>query len=160
MGVTTALRQEIKRQFFPLMQERGFVLDPSDAPHLLRFRRLTSTEAQIVEIRWDKNGRPRFVVNFGRCSKDGVVIRGEHFAVEKIYAGWLSGGGRLQPGRSRTTAGWFRQDMPLLTRLFSSERLVAPSHVVAQLMLLHGELDEYWSHGTVGPHLQIHSNGV
>jgi Ni,Fe-hydrogenase III small subunit len=71
----------------------------------LPFRRIRSTEAQIVEIQWEKYGNPRFVVNFGRCPKDGVVFRGEHFPVEKIYAGWLVGGGRLKPGHGRTTAG-------------------------------------------------------
>jgi hypothetical protein len=160
MGVTTGLRQEIKSQFFPFMQQRGFVLDQRDAPRFLRFRRITSTEAQIVEIQWEKHGRPRFAINFGRCSKDGVVIRGERFPVEKIYASWLLGRGRLQPGRKKTSGGWFRQDKPFFTRLFSSEKRIYPATVIAQLISLYPEVEEYWERGTVGQHLTIYSFGV
>jgi hypothetical protein len=160
MEVTTALRQEAKSQFFPLMQQRGFVLDERDAPNFLRFRRITPTEAHIVEIQWEKYGRPRFAINFGRCSKDGVVIRGERFPVEKISANWLLGSGRLQPGRKKTVGGWFRQDKPLVTRLFSSEKQVPASKVIAQLISLYPEVEEYWERGTVGQHLTIYSFGV
>jgi len=160
MGVTTALRQEIKSQFFPLMQQRGFVLDLRDAPHFLRFLRVTTTEAHMVEIQWEKNGLPRFAINFGRCSKDGVVIRGERFPIEKISANWLLGSGRLQPGRKKSVGGWFRQDKPLITRLFSSEKRVPPSEVVAQLISLYPEVEEYWERGKVGQHLTIYSFGA
>lgn len=156
MGVTTALRQEIRSRFFPFMQQRGFVLDQQDAPSFWRFRRITATEAHIVEIQWEKYGRRRFVVNFGRCPKDGLSLRGEHIPVEKISAGWLDGGGRLRPGSSRTTAGWFRQDKPLLNRLFSSEKLVPASQVVSQLMMLFPEIEEYWERGAIGKHVTIH----
>jgi hypothetical protein len=68
--------------------------------------------------------------------------------------------GRLQLGRSRTTAAWFRQDKPLLRRLFSSEKVVSSLQVIAQPISVYPELDEYRAHGTADEHLPIQLFGV
>ena len=160
MGKTTELRHELKRRFLPALERAGFELDLSDAPRLFRFRRMDTTEAHILEIQWEKYGRPRFVLNFGRCPSSGVYVRGEHFPIERVLAGWLKDGGRLQPKSGAGVGSWFRQDKPLIMRLFSSEKLFPVAAVVDEVLTLYPEIEGYWSHGQIGPHLRISSHGI
>lgn len=154
MGKTTELRREIKRAFVPLALERGFVLDQKNAPNFLEFKRIVGAQAQLFDIQWEKYGRPRFVLNFGVCPSSGLTIRGRHFAVEELLAGWLPGG-RLQPGSGPGVSSWFRQDKPFVQALFSSSKLRQPHEVVAQLLELFPEVEAYWETGKIGKHLRV-----
>jgi hypothetical protein len=155
MGKTTDLRRELKATFFPLLESKGFAIDTSSAPTFTRFRRTVSECVHLVEVQWDKYGRPRFVVNFGACPHDGMQIRGEHFPVEKVFVGWLAENGRLQPRRGHSSANWFSQEPSLLLRLFGLARLRAADAVVSQLMSLFPEVEAYWTMGVVGRHLMM-----
>lgn len=154
MGTTTDLRREVKCVFVPLALGRGFLLDQKGAPTFWNFRRTAGSEVHLFDVQWEKYGRPRFAINFGKCPVDGLSFRGKHFPPEQILPGWVPGG-RLQPKNGALTSSWFRQDKPLLSRLFTSTKLHEPSQVVSNLVALFPELEAYWAGGVIGPHLRI-----
>lgn len=160
MGRTSELRGELKRRFFPHVQQNGFVLHEKEAPNLWRFLRRAGPVVQTFEIQWEKYGRPRFVINFGTCPAEGMNINGKQFIPEDIFVGWLDRHGRLQPVRGSSVGAWFRQDKGFLASLFSSEKLVPAEDVVSQLMGLFPEVEEYWARGSVGPHLNMFDRGA
>jgi hypothetical protein len=155
MGRTTALRREIKRAFIPHLAAKGFSVDVRHAPQFLTFRQVTPNAVNVSDIQWEKYGRPRFVVNFGKCGADGVVLRGQRILPDDImpYHGicW----GRLRPGSGRTTRGWFRQDRPLLERIIHRSQSYAPEEVVSKLIVLFAEVEEFWNSGLIGPHIHL-----
>ncbi|HET8920248.1 MAG TPA: hypothetical protein VFN27_11290, partial [Xanthobacteraceae bacterium] len=126
MGRTTALRQAIKRDFVPFLRDKGFTLDMSDAPRLYRFRKTDSDVVLECNVQWEKYGSPRFILNFSKRGPKGLVAQG-----------------RLAPSQRRTLAGWFRQDRPWPVRLFSFSKLYSAEQVVAQLVALFPEVEEF-----------------
>jgi hypothetical protein len=86
---------------------------------------------------------------------NGVIIRGEHLLPEDIFPNDTPESGRLASSRHRTTAGWFRQDRPLIQRLVAGSELYAAEDVVSQLIELFPEVEEFWQSGTIGPHIQL-----
>ena len=159
MGRTTELRRELKRRFFPQLERMGFTLDNSSAPNTTRFRRAAGESVQILEVQWEKYGKPRFVVNFGVCPAEGLQVRGETFPVDRVMAGWLEEFGRLQPRRGHSTSKWFSQDKPWWRRLFASRQLIPPARVVDDLLALFPEVEAYWADRVVGKHLMMSRPG-
>lgn len=138
MGRTTELRQAIKRDFVPFLRDKGFTLDMTDAPRLYGFRKIDSDVLLECSVQWEKYGSPRFILNFSKRGPKGLIASG-----------------RLAPSQRRTLAGWFRQDRPWLSRLISFSKLYPPEYVVAQLIALFGEVEEFWKSGRIGPHMRL-----
>jgi hypothetical protein len=157
MGRTTALRREIKRTFIPYLVAKGFSCDMRGAPAFFTFRKIDSHAVYVCDIQWEKYGRPRFVVNFGMCSPEGVIFYGHHIPPADVEPSHTPESGRLHPKTrpSYGTGDWFRQDLPLSKRIVSFSRLSDPAEVVAKLIALFGEVEAYWEAGRVGPHLRL-----
>ncbi len=155
MGKTTELRHEIKRTFVPFVEARGFQMDQRYMPQFLEFRRVVDDELHVFDIQWEKYGSRRFVVNFGKCPSDGVDFHGKQIPPEAVSASHCAAGGRLQPGKGGTTRNWFRQDKPLLKRLFSRQPLRPAQTVIGELIAMFPELEAYWQRGEIGPHLRV-----
>ncbi len=155
MGKTSELRSEVKRVFFPLAESRGFSIDQRDAPTFTTFRHAIAESLHVFDLQWDKYGRPRSVVNFGICPVSGLHLSGKNIPSDQVLAGWTPQGGRLQPRAGASEANWFRQDKPLLARLFLGATLRPAPEVVAQLTQLFPELEAYWSTGAVGKHVRL-----
>jgi hypothetical protein len=68
MGRTTSLREAIKQVFVPHLQGKGFSPDMRYAPQRFGFRKIDSDAVYVCDIQWEKYGRPRFVLHFGKCS--------------------------------------------------------------------------------------------
>ena len=154
MGRTTPLRREIKRIFIPHLTEKGFAVDMRHAPQFCTFRRIGPDAVQVCDIQWDKYGRPRFVVNFGVCGPEEVMFRGERIPPEDIFPFHATDRGRLAPSHPMT-AGWYRQDRPLLAQFVSLSRLYSPEAVVAKLMMHFVEVEDYWASRRIGPHVRL-----
>jgi len=156
MGRTTALRREIKRVFVPYVESKDFSSDLRSAPNFLCYRRIEADEVHVCDIQWEKYGRPRFVLNFGKAPADGVVdILGKHVMPEDILPSHAPIRGRLTPHSGGMTGSWFRQDRPLIERLVTWSRLRPPEQVISQLMTLFAEVEEFWKSGTIGPHMRL-----
>ena len=153
MGVTTALRRELKQRFLPLLQEKGFIQDDRDAPQSIHFRREAGDAVHLLEIQWDKYGGPTFVINFGTCPAGGLNTPNGQFPVEQVYTGWLRESGRLQPKRGRGTSSWFSQKKPWLRRIFAKQEFRPPDEVVGELLALFPQVETYWTTGAIGHNL-------
>lgn len=152
MGKTTELRRELKKRFHPLLRERGFTLDAGDGPNFQTFRSIVDGEVFIVEIQWEKYGRPRFVLNFGRSPASEIVIDGTTVTPGQLSTPLCREHGRLHPGPASTTRGWFCQDRHFLLRLIGMPPRPA-AEVVDELLGIFPELDSYWRTGVSTRHL-------
>lgn len=155
MGNTTDLRRAIKEAFVPLMQRKGFSIDRRDLPHFLTFRRIATERVDVCDIQWDKYGRSRFALNFGSCSALGANCHGKEIKAADVTPSSAPRWGRLIPGPSRTTSGWFRQDRGLVRRIWAGARLKPAEEVVAELTAIFPEVEDYWQRGIVGKHISV-----
>ena len=137
MGRTTALREAIKRDFVPFLRDKGFVLEKQTAL-IYPFRKIDLDVVFECSVQWEKYGSPRFILNFSRRGPEGLIASG-----------------RLAPSKGRWTEGWFRQDRSGLQRFFSFSKLYPAEQVVAQLIALFPEVEEFWKSGIVGPHIHL-----
>jgi len=154
MGRTTELRSELKERFYPWVIQKGFVADMRHAPHFVVFRKITTRTVYVFDIQWEKYGRPRFVVNFGKCGAKGASFNGNHVEPKNVQPNETSGYGRLTPNKGATTGSWFRQDKPLLQRALTFSKLYPANKPVDELLALFPELEAFWKDDTVGPHLR------
>ena len=137
MGRTTALREAIKRDFVPVLRDKGFVLEKQTAL-IYRFRKIDSDGVFGCSVQWEKYGSPRFILNFAKRGPKGLIASG-----------------RLAPSKGRWTEGWFRQDRPWLERFFTFSKFYPAEQVIAQLIALFPEVEEFWKSGTIGPHIRL-----
>ena len=98
MGPTTLLRREIKRVFVPHLASKSFLPDLRHAPNFLAYRKIEADQVHVCEIQWDKYGRPRFALNFGKAPADGVVdLLGKPVAPRRRLPFWRSDIGTARP---------------------------------------------------------------
>jgi hypothetical protein len=154
-GRTTDLRRAIKARFLPFMLEKGFELDLRNMPAFMDFRKITSDRVYVCDIQWEKHGAPRFVVNFGTCGPNGVICHGKEIDAHDVTPSSASSFGRLTARPGYSLSCWFRQDHSLLRRIFSWSRLRRADDVVDELIERFSELEDYWSKGAVGRHIQF-----
>jgi hypothetical protein len=150
MGTTTVLRQRIREH----LEERGFVYDSRQSPRCMNFRRTSAAEVHLLAINWEKSGKPRFVVLFSKTSQRGVVFRGELVKATDLLIEHSPTLGFLAPKDHRFTSGWFRLDPSLLYRVLHPQFRGIES-VVEQFSSHLAEVESYWSHGEVGPHIRF-----
>lgn len=149
---TAALRDEIKKTFFPFAAEKGFTRDKGSSLFFV-FRKVDENGGYVFDIQFEKYHKPRFVVNLGSCGVDGVTLGGRHIAASDIQPSDTPNFARLKPGAGGGTNSWFRQDRSLLKSLLTFKRLDDPAAPVALLMKLFAEAEEYLYAGTRGPHI-------
>ena len=154
MGRTTDLRRALKTRFFPYARDRGFAVDERRQPVSTIFRRRVGQSVHIVEVQWEKYGRPRFAVHFGTCPADGLSVRGTVHPADETLPTWCPDAGSLQPRRGGSLRSWFRQDATLLQRLRGRPALRDPTRVAEEVVALFPELERYWETGQVGRHMR------
>ena len=155
MGRTTDLRRAIRARFFPFMLEKGFKVDLRNMPAFMDFRKITGDRVYVCDIQWEKYGTPRFVLNFGSCGPRGVICHGEEIDPNDVNPSGASSVGRLTARPGYSLSCWFRQDRSLLRRILSWSRLRPADDVVDDLIERFSELEDYWSKGLVGRHIQL-----
>jgi len=155
MGKTTDLRRELKKRFYPFVAEHGFQIDMSHSPFSVDFRRITAERMDVFDLQWEKYGRPRFVLNFGQCSPNGAVHFGEQIPPDKVLFYMGSSSGQLQPQKGSGTRAWFRQDRSFFRRVVLRHQPRPPAHVVDELLCLFPELEAWFQHRRLGPHMVI-----
>jgi hypothetical protein len=153
------LRQAVKAAFAPHLAAKGFLIDLREAPRFFVFRKVSAEAIYVCDVQWDKRGRPRFVLHFGRASPDGLISPGGRVSSADAFVWHLPEFGVLAPGRSRTTSGWFRQDSPWLARVFGGPALKPASDVVRELIVLFDEVEAFWHAGVQGPHIRFLRRG-
>jgi hypothetical protein len=153
MGNTTALRQALKAMVYPRLQAQGFVIDQRRQPVSTTFRRARGERVDLLDLQWDKYGRPRFVLHAGTCPATGLMLATGLLPAADALPTWCADAATLKPRRGTGTRAWFRQDATLPQRLLGRPRLRPPEAVVAELLALLPELGPFWDSGRAGPHL-------
>ena len=80
------MRRAVADAFVPVAEATGFHHDRRPMPATLTFRRTVGGQVQILEIQWEKYGRPRFVLDYGACPAAGFAIDGRVFPPEEAFA--------------------------------------------------------------------------
>ena len=155
MGTTTDLRRELKKRFYPFAAERGFQIDMTHSPFSVDFRRITMEGIDVFDLQWEKYGSPRFIVNFGHCPAGGVIHHGEQVPPEKVLSYMGSSSGRLQPKNGSGTRSWFCQDPSFFRHLVLRQQPRPAADVVDELLCLFPELEEWFRHRRMGPHMML-----
>lgn len=153
MGRTTPLRSALKATLFPIAAARGFVIDKSAQPQFTTFRRLTGGEVHVFDVQWDKSGKPRFIINFGKAPARGVTRQGKPVAPERIEVYDCKPMLRLQRRRGGSMACWFQLRRPLLQQLASMSREYSPDEVAQSVVACFQEVEAWLSSGVKGPHV-------
>ncbi|MCE9601431.1 MAG: hypothetical protein K8S21_04345 [Gemmatimonadetes bacterium] len=153
--MTTPLRRALKLVFYASVADAGFAIDRRGRPGTTVLRRVSGDVVHLLEVQWEKYGRPRFTLNFGTCPAAGLRIRDELHVPGQVLPTWCPDAGTLRPRRGATSRSWFRQDRPFLQRLLGRPALREPSEVVGELVTLFPELERYWSTGEIGEHMRV-----
>jgi hypothetical protein len=94
-------------------------------------------------------------VNFGEGPKDGVQLWGKHIAGEALETQDCPESGRLQRKAGVSKRCWFQLKKPFVEAVRTMERRYPADAVVQQLLAVFPEVEAWWQHRTVGPHLTI-----
>ena len=105
MGVTSALRSELKRRVLPLAEAQGFVVDERKLPQSIEFRRTAGDAVHVFGIQWEKYGKPRFAVHYGTLSRSRPSVGPDLLPPRDVLVSWLADAGSLQPRRGILVAG-------------------------------------------------------
>lgn len=152
MGRTTPLRTALKTIFYPLVEARGFVIDTSHQHQFTVFRRQLGADLHLVEIQWDKSGRPRFVINFGRMPIGAAAP--DEFQVHHCRP-WL----RLQRWRGRSVGCWFQLRRSLLSQIMSLSWAYTPEEVAHEVVACFAEVEAWFESDVKGPHVHALGDG-
>ena len=152
MGRTTDLRRALKEKFFPLLLDKGFVLDMRHAPQFITFRKIAPDKIYICDVQWDKSGKPRFVINFGCGKMEEMHVDEKPLDANDLFPYHTPVMGRLHPSKG---LGWFRQDYGLLKRLLLGKAYAPSDQIVSALIERFVEVEKYWDTGRRGSHIRI-----
>jgi hypothetical protein len=153
MGITTALRRELKERFYPVALGAGFELDTSLQPEVTVFRRLSGSKLQVFDIQWDSHRKPRFIINFAEATNQAIDHTGQKLAFASTCTYHCRPCLRLQRERGGSFSCWFQLRKPLLEQLSSFRREYTPQQVVDQLLERWPQMDEWWSTKRLGQHV-------
>jgi hypothetical protein len=137
MGEPPRCARRSSETSFRYLRDKDFVPEKQTAP-IYPFRKIDSDVVFECSVQWEKYGSPRFILNFSKRGRTGLIASG-----------------RQAPNKGRWTEGWFRQDRSGLQRFFSFSKVYPAEQVVAQLIALFPEVEEFWKSGTIGPHIRL-----
>ena len=150
------LLQEIKNRLLPIFTEKGFTLFPLSSEEasselkkafpLGRLKRARAEELDIIEIQFDKKGKPKFVINFGIVPEGGVTLPwGEYLHQDKADVSALSNAYRLYSSSGRKR--WFKPSF------FSNNSKDTLKKLVDKSIELSVEIEEWFNSKVIGKHM-------
>jgi hypothetical protein len=153
MGRTSPLRSALKSVLYPHAEALGYAIDKSHQPLFTIFRRRSGSEVHLFEVQWDKSGRSRFIINFGKAPADGVVVQGASVGPGELQVHhcrpWL----RLQRRRGGSMRCWFQLRRPLLEQVLTLSREYTPTEVARSVVASFEEVEAWLGSGVKGPHV-------
>lgn len=144
----------LKSIFYPHVQSLGFELDVRRQPQFIDFLRFGTDALYVFDIQWDKYHKPRFVLNFGEASLEGVEFGGKHVMPAEICAAHCGSFLRLQRRRGSLLSSWFQLRRPVLEQLASFKRNYDSEVVANHVVQYFDEVETWWRSKKLGPHVQ------
>lgn len=154
MSLASPLRDALKATFYPFASKQGFVRGRATSI-VTPFRRMRGGRVQVFEVQWDHNGRPRFVINFGEASADGVEFAGQKVSAQQLDPSQCELQGRLQRWRGGSPRTWFQLSKPWPETLRTFRWEYSPEEVAAQVVSCFSELEAWWANKQEGRHIYI-----
>lgn len=111
-------------------------------------RRIRDRDFELLEIQLDKNGKAKFVLNFGVAPPEGADVPWRHFDQSEARVSALSESYRLYSCRG--CMRWFSPSWTAL--IFDPESRTAS--VVDHAIELYPEIENWFRARTVGPHMR------
>ena len=157
-GLRGKLIETLRKRLLPVFLEIGFSclpLPPEEANSvemreafpLGRLKRERNGKMDVVEIQFDKNNRPRFVINFGTVPEEGVTTPWGHFiSRDEADPSGLPVAFRLYSSALR--ARWFEFG------LFSAKNDEAIDKIADKSIKLSGEIKKWFEEDLVGTHMR------
>jgi hypothetical protein len=97
----------------------------------------------------------RVFLNFGSCGPRGTVCFGKEVDPTDVMSSDVPNAGRLTAQPWPATSSWFRQDRPLLEQITTWSWTKPADEVIAELIRLFSEVEDYWSMGKIGKHIRL-----
>jgi hypothetical protein len=155
---TQQLRDAVKKLFIPYILSRGFHEDkrelfkPDPYGHLRRrFMRWNGNKLELLNIQFDKHGRPKFVLNFGVVPPEGVETLFEYVKQIEADVVHLPVTGRLY-NSNRYLMRWF--GFPLIR--IPLIRDPSAEDIVRRAIRLFPQVEAWLREGKVGPNVRVH----
>lgn len=150
--ITSMLQKALKEDFHGHMVRLGFQSERR-YDNFFPYRRVRDESDDLIEVQFDKYGRPRFVLNFGSVPADGIIdAYGRFVPTKDVRIAQLVQHGRLHAFPYSTI--WFRPNTLLGFR--SDE--VAVNKVISHFIFLTEQVERWFRTGVSGPNLQIYSD--
>lgn len=147
------LREELNRRLIPELKKRGFqgTQELKGNSLLYNFSRKSTNQMELLNIQFDKNLRPRFVLNLQIDPPDG-------------WDGYMKRGGimvtgRIKPKKGIGTGSWFRADTPFIKRLLGARPFRQEEVVTEVLDCMHAIEDWFISPHSTGT-IQTNKNEI
>lgn len=151
------LVQDVGDRLTDVFVKKGFSivpLPPDEAKSELkiafplgRLKRTRGQNLDVIEFQFDKNGRPKFVINFGVVPPDGVTLPwGDHLDQNVADVSALSEAYRLYSSSLR--ARWFELG------LLSSKNEQTITSLVDKAIVLSNEINKWFECKTAGKHMK------
>lgn len=154
---TQELRDAVKKLLVPHIESCGFapdtrrVYNPDPFRHLFfRFMRKYGEKLELLEIQFDKYGRPKFVINLGVVPSQGVDYYGYHYAQENAGIAHLPQWARLCTRRfwGRSWFGYPFLRIPLV-------RNPSAEDIVQEAIRLLPQAEAWLREGIRGPNIAL-----
>lgn len=150
--LTSILRKALKEDFHKYILRLGFQPERK-FDDVIPYRRIRDGSNDLIELQFDKYGRPRFVLNFGNAPADGIIdAYGRFVPAKNVCIAQLVQHGRLHAFPYSII--WFKPNTLLGIR--SDE--VAVNKVISQFILLAEQVEHWFRTGVSGPNLRIYSD--
>jgi hypothetical protein len=144
------IRALVGSRFAELVKSRGFERRRGSV-RLYRFRRKSAERHDLLEVQFDRYMRPRFIVNFGTVSSDGLVDGyGRNLAADDVQIVHLSVSGRLNACPRLLLEYWFGVGW---VTIGSAER--AAELQIDKLTRLFPHVEHWFATGRAGLHLAV-----
>lgn len=150
--LTSSLKQTIVDDFGSFLAQAGFRSDGKQNDFYF-YRRELPERYELVEVQIDKYHRPKFVINFGFVSKDGIIDPyGRLFPASEVRVAQLVLNGRLY--RWPCSRAWFH--VHTFFGLRSPE--ISVKSEIDHLIKLFQQVEKWFEAGSVGPNLSIYKD--
>jgi hypothetical protein len=145
-------KDQIKQSLTTFIQQQGFrSLDEDDETGTLDFYRDQGDKRQLLSVQFDTHGRPRFILEAGECSLQGVNYGGVWKPIDQVTVANLFLRVRLQSAQGSSTKNWFRADS--LRDMFSPKNAV--SRTLEEVQSSFPQLEEWFRTKKTGPNLYV-----
>jgi hypothetical protein len=155
-GDAKGFRNVVKQRFFPYLESKGF--ERKSDSMCTTFRRVSAERIHIIQLRWDKYGKPCFSISFGETpnmtvhTADGIVPPD---SVEPCHSEALGYLNRKKAAGSFGMDTWFQLRRPLFNRLRTGKREYTADEVVDQLLEYFPEVEKWFETKQAGPHISM-----